>query len=218
MHKEKVLRVLFVLTPLLILFLLLFGRSFPSIIFENTNIKYSVNSIEIAKDIYYRQTMNNCAPYSVMAVINALKYEKIDPEILSKEITWRIYKNLTFPQGIIDLLHIYGIETNEYNLFCLSYQEKINWLKSTIDKGTPIILLVEVKHIKHYFTVLGYDEHGFMIYDSLQEKSKENPRKTIIDNVSYSGNRYYNNEQLIKLWNDGGYKIFFRNWAIVCKN
>jgi len=30
------------------------------------------------------------------------------------------------------------------------------------------------------------------------------------------GNRYYKNNELINLWNNGGYKIFFKNWAIVC--
>ena len=198
------------------LIFLLFGRAFPSTSVSIEGSVYTINSLTISKDIYYRQTLNNCAPYSVMAVLNILNNEQIDPEVLSKEISWRIYKNLTFPQGLIDLLHKYGIKTKEYTLYRLSSQNKIDWLKGKIDKRTPIILLIEIKHIKHYFTILGYDEHGFMIYDSLQDKRKDDPRKTISDNETYSGNRYYTNEQVIDLWNEGGYKIFFRNWAIVC--
>ncbi len=198
--------------------ILLFGRAFPSTNVSIAKSAYITNSLTISKDIYYRQTINNCAPYSVMAVLNILKNEQIDPELLSKVISWRIYKNLTFPQGLIDLLHKYGIRTKEYTLYRLTSQEKIDWLKSTIDKHSPIILLIEIKHVKHYFTILGYDEHGFMIYDSLQDKRKDDPRKTIFDNEKYPGNRYYTNKKVIDLWNEGGYKLFFRNWAVVCSN
>ncbi|MBQ5383008.1 MAG: hypothetical protein IIU46_00995 [Treponema sp.] len=31
-----------------------------------------------------------------------------------------------------------------------------------------------------------------------------------------AGNRYYAHDEFLKLWNDGGYGPFFRNWAIVC--
>ena len=205
-----------ILVIFLVILTLLFGRALPSLGIKNTSNKHSNNYLMISSNIYYRQSINNCAPYSVMAVINVLTQKEVDPEALSKEITWRIHKNLTFPQGIIDLLHEYNIRTKEYNLFCLSDEEKIAWLKNAIDNGTPVIILLEIKHIKHYFTILGYDEFGFMIYDSLQEKSKDNPKKTIIDNATYSGNRYYGNKQLMDLWDDGGYKIFFRNWAVAC--
>ena len=131
-------------------------------------------------------------------------------------MTWRIYKNLTFPQGVVDLLHKYNIRTKEYNLNGKTYNQKIDWLKTSIDNETPVILLIKIHHILHYVTVLGYDENGFMLYDSMQEKDPENQRKTIIDKNTIAGNRYYTNIELINLWNDGGYKIFFKNWAIVC--
>jgi hypothetical protein len=172
--------------------------------------------LEISNEIYYRQTLNNCAPYSTMAVINILTGEIKDPEVLSEETKWRIMKNLTFPQGLIDLLHKYKIKTKEYVLKVYSNDKKILWLKNKIDNNNPIILLVKVKNIQHYFTVIGYDENGFMLYDSLQEKQNENTRKTIIDREEYIGNRYYLNDEIIKLWNEGGYKIFFKNWAVVC--
>jgi hypothetical protein len=78
--------------------------------------------------------------------------------------------------------------------------------------------MLNLKNIQHYFTVIGYDEKGFMLYDSLQEKQNDNSRKTIIDKEEYIGNRYYTNNEIINLWNKGGYKIFFKNWAIVCGN
>jgi len=201
---------------LLIIFFVFFARMIPSFgidVKTNNNVK---NYLEISSEIYYRQTLNNCAPYSVMGVINVLTGEIKDPEILAQETKWRIMKNLTFPQGIIDLLRKYKINTKEYSLNLYSNNKKIFWLKNQLDNGNPIILLVKVKNIQHYFTVIGYDENGFMLYDSLQEKQNENTMKTKIDREEYMGNRYYTNDELIGLWNNGGYKIFFRNWAVVC--
>ena len=168
------------------------------------------------KDLFYRQTINNCGPYSVMAIVNILSNENKDPEILSKEMKWRIYKNLTFPQGVINLLHKNKIETKEYILKSKSDDEKIQWIKYNISEGKPIVVLIKIKHVLHYVTILGYDEKGFMLYDSMQEKSPENQRKTIVDKNCLEGNRYYFYEEFINLWNNGGYKIFFKNWAIVC--
>jgi predicted double-glycine peptidase len=184
---------------------------------NGNNIK-SINYLKISDDIFYRQTLNNCAPYAVMGVINILKGKKEDPEQLAKETKWRIIKNLTFPQGIIDLLNKYQIKTKEYSLKLYSNEDKTIWLKNIIDDGNPIILLVKVKGIQHYFTIIGYDNNGFMLYDSLQEKQEYDSRKTIIDREEYSGNRYYTNNELMDLWNKGGYKLFFRNWAVVCCN
>jgi hypothetical protein len=217
---------LFTAKNIIILFVLIisgllisFVRVIPSmgVKINGNNIK-PINYLIISDDIFYRQTLNNCAPYAVMGVINILKGEKKDPELLAKETKWRIIKNLTFPQGLIDLLNKYQIKTEEYSLKLYSDEDKIVWLKNIIDKGNPIILLVKVKNIQHYFTIIGYDNNGFMLYDSLQEKREPDSRKTLIDREDYSGNRYYTNDELIELWNKGGYKIFFRNWAVVCYN
>jgi hypothetical protein len=183
---------------------------------EITENNSQLHYLNMSAEIYYRQTLNNCAPYAVMGVLNILTEEIKDPEILAQETGWRIIKNLTFPQGLIGLLHKYEIGTREYSLKLYSNNEKIQWLKNQIDNETPVILLVKVKNIQHYFTVIGYDRNGFMLYDSLQEKENEDSRKTIIDKKEYAGNRYYKNDEIIELWNNGGYKIFFRNWAVVC--
>ncbi len=88
--------------------------------------------------------------------------------------------------------------------------------KNTIDEGRPIILLIKTKNVLHYVTVIGYDEKGFILYDSLQDKTQTNPRKTVKDRAEYPGNRYYPYGTLLSFWNGGGYKIFFKNWALVC--
>lgn len=198
-------------------FLLLFGRVLPSSI-EKYSIQCTHNSLRMDSNLFYRQTINNCGPYSVMAVKNILTEESLDPEQLAIEMKWRIYKNLTFPQGVVDLLHKYQISTKEYNLHSEPDVDKILWLKNRITEGKPVILLIKIHHVLHYVTVVGYDEEGFMLYDSMQEKLPGNPRKTICDEKCISGNRYYTNEELMSYWNEGGYLLFFRNWCIVCSN
>lgn len=212
--KKRVLLII-VLFISFFLFLILFGRVLPSHATINEINKQSY-SLEIDKNLFYRQTINNCGPYSVMAVKNILTEESLDPEQLSSEMKWRIYKNLTFPQGVIDLLHKYKVSTKEYVLYNKTDNEKILWIKNKIEEEKPVILLIKIHHILHYVTVLGYDENGFMLYDSMQDKLPDNPRKTICDEKCASGNRYYTNEELLTYWNNGGYKCFFRNWCIVC--
>ena len=215
--RKNFLLCLIIFLSIFTVFLLCFGRAIPSSLkINNTNMEENF-ALKMNKDLFYRQTLNNCGPYSVMAAVNILREEEKDPEILSKEIKWRIYKKLTFPQGVINLLHKYKIRTKEYILKSKSDDEKIQWIKQTVSKGNPIIVLIKVHHVLHYVTILGYDGKGFMLYDSMQEKNSENQRKTIVDEKCIEGNRYYTYEEFIKLWNDGGYKLFFRNWAIVCK-
>jgi len=218
--RKQIFTYIALLSFVIIINILIFGffllRPLPSFGIKFNKNDYPVNYLEMSKEIYYSQTFNNCAPYSAMAVINILTGEIKDPEVLAKETKWRIMNNLTFPQGLIDLLRKYNIRTKEYSLKIYKNDEKILWLKNQIDNGSPVILLVKEKYVQHVFTIIGYDENGFMLYDSVQKKQNENSRKTIVDKEEYPGNRYYINYDLIKLWNGGGYKIFFRNWAVVC--
>lgn len=114
--------------------LLCFGRSFSSYIKSESIPVQNTMGLHMDKALFYRQTLNNCGPYAVMAVLNVLKNQTYNPETLAAEMTWRMHKKLTFPQGLINLLHKYRVSTKEF----------------------------------------------------------------------------------LTLWNKGGYKIFFRNWALVC--
>ena len=163
----------------LISLLLIFGRTFPSFI-TITNLSNDASYLKLDNDLFYRQTLNNCGPYSVMAVVNILAEKRLNPEKLSEEMSWRIYKNLTFPQGVINLLHKYGIKTKEFVLKNQKDTEKIIWLKNQIEQGRPVILLIKIHHVLHYITIIGYNENGFMIYDSMQDKSINNPRKRLL--------------------------------------
>ena len=215
--KKKIIIIIAAVIVVLCGALCLFGRALPSSA-KITEVRNSICSLDMDEKLFYRQTLNNCGPYSVMAVLNILKKESLDPEQLALEMNWRIYKNLTLPQGVVALLHKYKVSTKEAILKNRSDEEKIVWLENRIEEGKPVILLIKIHHVLHYVTVLGYDEKGFMLYDSMQEKSEENKRMTIVDEECIAGNRYYSREELINLWNAGGYRIFFRNWAVVCSN
>lgn len=214
--KSRILIISLLLLLLCVMIILTFGRAFPSHLEKQTELEEKVLSLKMSNDIFYRQTINNCGPYSVMAVINILTGEKKDPEVLAAETKFRIIKNLTLPQGVEKLLHDNGVKSKSFILKNKSDKEKIAFLKNQIHEQKPVILLIKVHHILHYVTVIGFDENGFMLYDSMQEKDAENPRKTIVEKPEYTGNRYHTNQELMGLWNDGGYKIFFRNFAIVC--
>ena len=217
MKKRKiVLNSILIFLAVFVIFLLCFGRVIPSFVPKGNNLFYDSYYLKMDKNLFYRQTLNNCGPYSVMAILNILRDEEKDPEILSKQMKWRIYKNLTFPQGVVNQLHENGIKTKEYVLKTKSNEDKINWIKETVFQKKPIICLIKIHHVLHYVTILGYDENGFMLYDSMQEKNSENQRKTVIDKECKEGNRYYTYDEFMQLWNDGGYKLFFKNWAIVC--
>ena len=201
---------------LLVFALLCFGRAFPSRIKSELIRVQNTMGLHMDEALFYRQTLNNCGPYAVMGILNILKNQTHNPETLAAETTWRMHKNLTFPQGVINLLHKYRVNTKEFILKNKSDNEKIDWIKKTLPCGRPIVVLIKVNHIQHYVTIIGYDENGLMAYDSLQEKRKDNPRQTVTDNSMYAGNGYYTNEEFLALWNKGGYKIFFRNWALAC--
>ena len=111
------------LIPLAVLIASL-GRVFPSIGL-NTKENHRQKNILAMSDIYYRQTFNNCAPYSAMAAINVITKKEIDPELLARETGWRIKNNLTMPQGLIQVLHKHGIKTKEAVLSCCSDNEKL---------------------------------------------------------------------------------------------
>jgi len=93
-----------------------FLRPLPSFGIKINKNNNPINYLKMSKEIYFRQTFNNCAPYSVMTVINILTGEIKDPEVLAKETKWRIMNNLTLPQGVINLLRKYNIRTKEYSL------------------------------------------------------------------------------------------------------
>lgn len=212
---KKILPVLFFVFVCMLTICFL-GRAAPSFgadVSENDGV---YKAMPLNRSLFLRQSYNNCAPYSAMAVISILRKNSVDPEILAEQTAWRIQKNLTMPQGLLKLLHDYDIHTKEFTMFLYSDKEKINWLKNMCDNNTPVILLIREEDFLHYITLLGYDSHGFLFYDSMQKRRGENSEMTVTDRVEYEGNRYYSFEEAVAMWNKGNVGRFFKNWAVVC--
>ena len=122
--------------------LFVFGRAFPSVIHGKAEKTAEHYALPFDNSLCYRQTLNNCGPYSVTAVLNVVKGEKLSPELLAKEMPWRIRKNLTFPRGLVKLLRAHNVKTKEYVLKAKSTQEKIDWIKGVVSHGFAVIVLI----------------------------------------------------------------------------
>ena len=162
------------------LFLSFFGHVYPSKV-ELKECNNKINSLHVDPSLFIPQTFNNCGPYAATAAINILYGELNDPEKLAKETKYRIIRNLTLPQGVVKLLHDHNVKTKQYILKHKNMEEKVIFLKNQIDMGHPVILLLKIGEVLHYVTVLGYNEKGFMIFDSAMAKRKDDPSRTVID-------------------------------------
>ncbi|PIE05230.1 MAG: hypothetical protein CSA76_00110, partial [Spirochaetales bacterium] len=136
--------------------------------------------IPIDPSIQLRQGLNQCGPYSVRAVINALSGTVVSPDIINKEMKWRLENQMTLPFGLTSVLHSYKINTRHRILLLQNKNQKIRYLKWKISRGHPLILLnMTPKGIQHYFTILGYENDNFYLYDSLQILYNNTSRITI---------------------------------------
>jgi hypothetical protein len=172
-------------------------------------------SLRLDPGIQLAQTYNNCGPYSARAVIAVLTGRVPDAERLAAETGWRVYRNLTLPQGVIGLLNANGIRTRPFSLSMLDERKKGESLKRIVSRGHPVILLVQVGKVQHYLTVLGYDGNRFFLYDSFRKRLPDS-RLTIDDNGWEPGNRTCPLEELLSLWARGGKLMFYRYYGIEC--
>ena len=212
---KKILPFLFFILVCIITLIFL-GRAVPSFRANVSANNGIYKAIPLNRSQFLHHTHNNCAPFSAMAVISILRKNIINPEKLASEINWRMEENMTFPQGLVNLLHNYDVETKEYVMSRYNDEQKINWLKNMADNDTPVIMLVKENNMLHFITMLGYDSHGFLFYDSMQARRGENSEMTKVDRPEYEGNRYYTFDEFMPMWNEGHVSIFFRNWAVVC--
>jgi hypothetical protein len=122
---------------------------------------------------------------------------------LSKPYDFPLYydieNNVVLTWGNVDF-ELYDLKTNEL-LQEFSFRRKINM--------TPAW-----PYIKYY--IKKQNNKILLFYNDGENKKKghfiininENAGKTVVDKEEYMGNKYYKN--------NGEYKIFFRNWAVVC--
>ncbi|OHD10125.1 MAG: hypothetical protein A2Y34_01720 [Spirochaetes bacterium GWC1_27_15] len=195
---------------LIILFLLLLS------------ISYNLNSdeqIEISFDSKnnFRQSFNDCALYSIKAIVTIIKNKNITISEISEKIKeFRFKNNYTLPFGIESVLKNFNIKFKILNCYSNTNEEKIKILKTNLNNLTPIIILVEYSKFQHYMTILGYNKKEFYIYDSVLTKDSKIPNLTLDLNGSLPGNRNIDYETLINMWNNGGMFGLYKNYGIVC--
>ncbi len=135
-------------------------------VFSAAPTEHAANQLRWNNDLNLEQSYNACGPYSTMAYAFVKSGVIYDPETINREIGGRHGDGLTFPWGITDYLNLHNAEAHLYFLGLLSKQQKISWIKSKIDQGHPVIVLIGTAEWAHYLTILGYKNGLMHKYDS----------------------------------------------------
>lgn len=182
----------------------LFVYKSPPVI-ESTTTQESA-SIPYPAKYNYKQTINDCGPFNVAAVVRALTDEDVDSAELAEEIKWRLPNKYTLPWGLEKQLKEQGITTEIPNLSPLDNVAKITYLKQNLSAQKPIIILGNQDGFQHYITLFGYDQDDFHTYNPLYDDDQ---------NTDSPGNRDLSSEELLKFWEGGGMYGFYKWYAIV---
>lgn len=174
--------------------------------------------IPYSSSLNFRQGYNDCGPFSAKAMINAVRGQNIPVKELKSKMKWRLKNNYSLPPGLEGLLKKYSIKIKTIKLGRLSDEQKIVELKRELCAGKPIILLIGVGKYQHYITLLGYDQKGFIIYDSLLKASPQNKIYTVDLNGALPGNNRLGYKELLNSWSMGGMYGFYEYYGIVGSN
>jgi hypothetical protein len=172
--------------------------------------------IAYPSDFNYRQTINDCGPFNVAAVVRALKpAEEVDSGVFAAEMKWRLPNNYTIPWGLEKQLKDNDVHIAIPYLKSLSDIDKAAYLREQLSLGHPVIILGERDYYEHYITLLGFDtmQDVFYVYDSFYDKGEEG--MTIDSNGDTPGNRNYSTGDLLDFWRGGGMYGQFEWYAIV---
>jgi hypothetical protein len=180
-----------------------------------TFIGLSAATIEYPSEFNYRQTLNDCGPFNVAAVVRALTKQEIDSAAFAEDISWRLPNKYTLPWGMEKQLKQHGIAIEVPHVAPLSDNDKIAFLQEQLSQQKPVIILGERDNYEHYLTIFGFDaeKNEFFIYDSLFEKGEDG--FTIDSNGSLPGNRNLTAEEVLHFWRGGGMYGLFTWYAIV---
>lgn len=171
--------------------------------------------IPYSSEYNFRQTINDCGPFNVAAVVRALTGEEVDSAEFAEMIEWRLPNKYTLPWGMEKQLEAYGITVEIPNVKDLLDNEKLEYLRSELSQQHPAIILGQQENYEHYITLFGFDvkEDVFYVYDPLFEKEKEGFTKD--DNGELPGNRIFSSEELLSFWHGGGMYGLYKWYAIV---
>lgn len=171
--------------------------------------------IEYPERFNFRQSVNDCGPYTVAAVVRALTHKTIDSSEFAQTITWRLPNKYTLPWGMEKQLHENQIIIKTPNLKALNDNERITYLKQKLSEKKPVIILGERDGYEHYLTLFGFNskKDEFYIYDSLGKKGEDS--MTTDENGSLPGNITLSEKELLTFWRGGGMYGLYQWYAIV---
>ncbi len=178
------------------------------------SILADVISLNYPSEYNFRQSVNDCGPFNVAAVVRAIKRELVSSAEFAETMQWRLNNNYTLPWGLEDQLRENGISFETPNLWKLSDEDKIIYLKFQLSYFNPIILLGEQDGFQHYITLLGYKKNDFFVYNSLLDKG-ELEGLTVDENGVHPGNMNMSSEELLEFWSEGGVYGIYNWYALV---
>lgn len=188
----------------------------PPPVIDKSQIK-TISLIDYPSESNYRQTGNDCGPFSTAAVVRALKKDEVDSQTFAEEIGWRLPNNYTLPWGLEEQLKKNDITIEKPNLKFLSDKERILFLQQRLSRERPIVILGEIDGFEHYITVFGFDssKDEFYVYDSLNDKDPIIDGLTKDDNTNLPGNRTFTSKDMLDFWRGGGMYGLYKWYAIV---
>lgn len=206
--------ILAILTVTVVTIVYIRGTLPPSI--DRNQIKSSY-LIDYPTEFNYKQTLNDCGPFNVAAVVRALKNKEVDSGKFSKEIKWRLPNKYTLPIGLKKQLKQNDIIVKAPNLKRLSDRDKIYFLQEQLSQGKPVIILGEKENYQHYITLLGFDasKDEFYVYDSAYQEDERIRSLTRDDNAALPGNQTITSDKLLDFWGGGGMYGVHNWYAIV---
>lgn len=209
---SKIIIILFGAGIILAITFVFFPRPAPKI--DTANIAES-STIHYSAEYNLRQTINDCGPFNVAAVVRALTNEEVSSADFAKDIKWRLRNKYTLPWGLEKQLKENGIEIELPNLHIISDDEKISYLKEQLSLKHPIIVLGNQDGYQHYITLFGFNsaQETFYTYDSMYDKEREGYTKDSNDEMP--GNKNVTEKELLDFWSGGGMYGIYKWYSIV---
>ncbi len=164
----------------------------------------------------FRQTVNDCGPYNVAAVVRTLTGKEVDSSKFAESMKYRLPNKYVLPWGVENQLKENGLNIETPNFRPLSDNDKILYLQERISRGRPVIVLGKKDSYQHYLTVLGFDSNKgeFYVYDSAFDAKKSDESMTLDKNGALPGNVTMTNDALINFWRSGGMYGIYKWYAV----
>lgn len=163
----------------------------------------------------FRQGINECGPYTAAAALRALGVDVASSDVVA-QTPWRWENGYTIPWGLESVIRAYGKTVHAYTVRTFDDNNKLLAVRDELTAGHPVILLGDKTGFPHYYSVFGYADERFFVYDPLHAKGKDG--MTVDDNGEAPGNRTLTSDELLEFWDAGGVAGFFRGYMLAVSN